>query len=86
MYIIFIIIIFFRLQLSFSMKLAMRMALNLWISTFVCDNPGQSDGEGIERNWSVLNKATPSFSMMGPGGQWDVSTESEYTPGIILEV
>ena len=32
---------------------------------------GRTDGEGIERNWSVLNKVAPSLSMMGPGGRWD---------------
>jgi hypothetical protein len=32
---------------------------------------GRTDGEGIERNWSVLNKLAPSLSMMGPGGRWD---------------
>jgi|SRR5712672_2260511 len=32
---------------------------------------GQSDGEGIERNWLVLNGIAPSVSMMGPGGRWD---------------
>ena len=32
---------------------------------------GCMDGEGIERNWSVLNKVAPSLSMMGPGGRWD---------------
>jgi hypothetical protein len=29
---------------------------------------GRTDGEGIERTWSVLNKVAPSLSMMGPGG------------------
>lgn len=32
---------------------------------------GRTDGEGIERNWSVLNGIAPSVSMMGPGGRWD---------------
>lgn len=32
---------------------------------------GRTDGEGVERNWSVLNKVAPSLSMMGPGGRWD---------------
>jgi hypothetical protein len=32
---------------------------------------GRTDGEGIERNWAVLNKVAPSLSMMGPGGRWD---------------
>lgn len=32
---------------------------------------GRTDGEGVERNWSILNKIAPSVSMMGPGGRWD---------------
>jgi hypothetical protein len=32
---------------------------------------GRTDGEGVERNWSVLNGIAPSVSMMGPGGRWD---------------
>jgi hypothetical protein len=32
---------------------------------------GRTDGEGVERNWSVLNGTAPSVSMMGPGGRWD---------------
>jgi KDZ transposase-like protein len=32
---------------------------------------GHTDGEGIERNWSVLNKVVPALSMMGLGGRWD---------------
>ena len=32
---------------------------------------GRTDGEGVERNWSVLNGIARSVSMMGPGGWWD---------------
>jgi hypothetical protein len=32
---------------------------------------GRTDGEGVERNWSVLNGVASSVSMMGPGGRWD---------------
>ena len=32
---------------------------------------GRTDGEGVERNWSVLNGIARSVSMMGPGGRWD---------------
>lgn len=32
---------------------------------------GRTDGEGVERNWSVLNGIAPSVSQMGPGGRWD---------------
>lgn len=32
---------------------------------------GRTDGEGVERNWSLLNGIAPSVSMMGPGGRWD---------------
>jgi hypothetical protein len=32
---------------------------------------GQTDGEGVERNWSILNGIASSVSMMGPGGRWD---------------
>jgi hypothetical protein len=32
---------------------------------------GRTDGEGVERNWSLLNSIASSVSMMGPGGRWD---------------
>jgi hypothetical protein len=32
---------------------------------------GQTDSEGVERNWSALNGIAPSVSMMGLGGRWD---------------
>ena len=32
---------------------------------------GRTDGEGVERNWSVLNGIARSVSMIGPGGRWD---------------
>jgi hypothetical protein len=32
---------------------------------------GRTDGEGVERNWSILNGIASSVSMMGPGGRWD---------------
>jgi hypothetical protein len=32
---------------------------------------GRTDGEGVERNWSMLNGIARSVSMMGPGGRWD---------------
>ena len=32
---------------------------------------GRTDGEGVERNWSVLNGIASSVSMMGQGGRWD---------------
>ncbi|KAG6808450.1 hypothetical protein H0H92_004084 [Tricholoma furcatifolium] len=31
----------------------------------------RTDGEGVERNWSWLNGATPSTSQMGPGARHD---------------
>ena len=32
---------------------------------------GRTDGEGVERNWSLLNGVSLSVSMMGAGGRWD---------------
>ena len=32
---------------------------------------GRTDGEGVERNWSVLNGIVSSISMVGQGGRWD---------------
>ena len=32
---------------------------------------GRTDGKGVERNWSVLNRIASSVSMMGRGGRWD---------------
>ncbi|KDQ23967.1 hypothetical protein PLEOSDRAFT_1048198, partial [Pleurotus ostreatus PC15] len=32
---------------------------------------GRTDGEGVERMWSWLNKVAHSASMMGPGGRQD---------------
>jgi Kyakuja-Dileera-Zisupton transposase len=32
---------------------------------------GRTDGEGVERNWSLLNGIASSVSMMGPGACWD---------------
>lgn len=32
---------------------------------------GWTDGEGVERNWSILNGIAPSVSQMGPSGRWD---------------
>jgi hypothetical protein len=32
---------------------------------------GQTDGEGIERNWSKLNSAAASTKQMGPGSRHD---------------
>ncbi|KIL56756.1 hypothetical protein M378DRAFT_57844, partial [Amanita muscaria Koide BX008] len=32
---------------------------------------GRTDGEGVERNWSLLNGIASSVSMMGPGARWD---------------
>jgi len=37
---------------------------------FAC-GVGRTDGEGVERNWSILNGIASSVSMMGPGGRWD---------------
>jgi hypothetical protein len=32
---------------------------------------GRTDGEGVERNWSLLNGIASSLSMMTPGARWD---------------
>jgi hypothetical protein len=32
---------------------------------------GRTDGEGVERNWSWLNSAARSISVMGPGSRED---------------
>jgi hypothetical protein len=32
---------------------------------------GRTDGEGVERNWSLLNGIASSVSLMGPGARWD---------------
>jgi len=31
----------------------------------------RTDGEGVERNWSVMNGIASAVSMMGAGGRWD---------------
>jgi hypothetical protein len=68
-----------RLQPSTSVQLFVPK-FHLPAHTPKCHNPyslnfaqgvGRTDGEGIERNWSVLNGIAPSVSMMGPGGRWD---------------